>query len=96
MIKKRKSYTAEEKAKIALEALSESRTSSELTSQYSVHSSQIAKWKKHLKLHIADLFRDKRNQDKVEHEALVEELYKEIGRLKVKCEWLKKKSSLFK
>ena len=96
MSKKRKNYTAEEKAKIALEALSESYTSSELTSRYGVHSSQIAKWKKHLKLHISDLFRDKRNQDKVAHEALVEELYKEIGRLKVECEWLKKKSSVFK
>lgn len=41
----RKEYTPSFKAKVALEAIREEKTSADLTSQYQVHPSQIRKWK---------------------------------------------------
>ena len=53
MSKKPRLYTAEEKAKIALEALKGQMTQSEITKKYNVHSTQINKWKKRLKEGVA-------------------------------------------
>ena len=48
MVTPRKSYTAAEKGKIALEALKGTLTQNELTSKYGVHNTQILTWKKQL------------------------------------------------
>ena len=92
---KRKNYTAEEKAKIALEALSGRYTTNQLTSKYGVHGTQINAWKKRLKTEVSDIFRSRRGREKIETQALTDELYREIGHLKMQLEWLKKKSELF-
>lgn len=91
----RKKYTADEKAKIALEALSGRFTQAELSSKYGVHNTQISTWKKLLKSNISDVFKDKRKRDSESQQALVDELYRQIGQLKVELDWLKKKSELF-
>ena len=52
----RKKHTAEFKAKVALEAAKEFKTTNELASQYQVHPGQISQWKKQLLEHIADVF----------------------------------------
>lgn len=91
----RKKYTAEEKAKIALEALKGSMTMSELTSKFKVHPTQIAKWKKRLKEGIIAIFNEKPQKKETDQKQLVEELYKTIGQQKIELEWLKKKSELF-
>ena len=74
MPKPRKTYTAEEKAKIALDALSGNYTQSQLTSKYGVHSTQINAWKKRLKTEVADIFRDRRKPDDQDKERLIEQL----------------------
>lgn len=93
----KKNYTAEEKAKIALEALKENLTFNEISSKYQVHSTQISKWKKIARDGMIAGFKDatKKNNTKDESEELIEELYKQIGQLKVELDWLKKKSKLF-
>ena len=48
MTKKRKTFTDAFKAKVALEAYKGLTTVNELATQYKVHPSQIAKWKKQL------------------------------------------------
>lgn len=88
---KRKKYTAEEKAKIALEALKEEKTMNELTKIYGVHATQIQHWKKQLKSEMATIFRTQRNAQETERAALIEQLYQEIGRLKMEKDWLQKK-----
>ncbi len=95
MSKLKKSYTAEQKAKIALEALSGQLTQSQITSKYGVHSTQINRWKKCLKSGVADIFKDRRKRDERDKDELIDELYKKIGQLNVELEWLKKKSELF-
>ncbi|MDR0605449.1 MAG: transposase, partial [Bacteroidales bacterium] len=46
--KNRRKLSAEFKAKVALEAISERYTLSELSSRYQVHPNQISRWKQEL------------------------------------------------
>lgn len=87
-------HTPAFKAKIALEALREEKTSAELASQYQVHPTQIRTWKAQAVKGLADLFSNKKNKAEQENAELIEELYKQIGQLKVELDWLKKKSGL--
>ncbi len=91
MMSLRKQYTGQFKGKVALEALKSEKTLSELSSHYEVHPNQIKNWKSYLVNHIGDLFTDKRKKKDREKEQLVDELYKQIGQLKVELDWLKKK-----
>jgi len=81
-------YSADTKAEIALMACREDRTTSELSSEYGVSGAQIARWKKTLTERASELFD---NRKPVDIEKLTDPLYKEIGRLKMDIEWLKKK-----
>lgn len=54
--RKRKQWTAAQKAKIALEAIRERKTIQELARDYSVHPNQISKWKKQLADQAGELF----------------------------------------
>ena len=94
MTTQRKHYSAEFKARVALEALKGSKTVNELAGLYSVHPNQIAKWKKHLQSELPRLFATRRDQRVQEQEALQAQLYQQIGQLKVELDWLKKKSGL--
>lgn len=82
------------KAKVALEAIREQRTSAELSSIYGVHSTQITKWKKKALDGLSQIFSDKWKQDEKNKDLLIEELYKQIGQLKVERDWIKKKVGL--
>jgi putative transposase len=90
----RKKFTGDFKGKIALEAVKAERTINELASQYEVHPNQIKQWKGHLIKNIGEIFQDKRGKKEKEKTDLIEELYKQIGQLKVELDWLKKKSCL--
>ena len=91
--KMKKHYTAKYKAQVALSAVREGKTLSELSSEFGVHANQIVRWKKELLARAEEIFSnaaDKRSQDSEAREA---ELYRQIGQLKVELDWLKKKSA---
>lgn len=89
----RKSYSANLKAKAALEAVRGERMVNEIASSIDVHPNQIGKWKKQLLESVAELFADGRNRNgRKDEEKLIERLYQEIGQLKVELDWLKKKT----
>jgi transposase-like protein len=92
---KRRQYDGTFKARIVLEALREGKTIAELASHYKVHPTVIAKWKKHAVSSLPELFSDKRDRDQQDQQALLEELYRQIGQLTMELGWLKKKSDLF-
>jgi len=93
MGKRRKRHEAGYKAKVALEAVRERKTVSELASQFSVHSSQIQAWKRTLLERAPELFE---GPSPTRREAAQEaELYEQIGRLKMELEWVKKKAAQF-
>jgi transposase-like protein len=80
-------HSAEFKAKVALAALSESKTLAELASEYKVHPSQITRWKQDLIEKATDLF-GKGKKKEINHDAEVAELYRQIGKLKVENDFL--------
>jgi putative transposase len=86
----RKHYSAKFKAEVALSALQEGKTLSELSSEFGVHANQVARWKKELLTRAEEIFEkesDRQTQDAETHET---ELYRQIGQLKVELDWLKK------
>jgi transposase-like protein len=87
----RKRHSAAFKARVALEAAKHTRTLSELSGTFQVHSVQISQWKKQLLDGLESLFRDGRRRDHDESQAIQAELYEQIGRLKMELEWVKKK-----
>ena len=95
MTSSRKKYSAEEKAKIALEAIKGELTQAQLSSRYGVHTTQIQAWKRQLLASLPDVFSDKRDKANRDQDSLVEDLYSQIGQLTVEVNWLKKKSTLF-
>jgi transposase len=91
---KKKQHDSKFKARVALEAIKGEKTIAEISSMYGVHSTQITRWKKKALEGLVDIFSN--NQEKVakETDRVQDELYKQIGQLKVELDWLKKKSGL--
>jgi len=90
----RKSFTAEFKGKIALEAFKEEKTISQMSSEYGVHANRIGKWKKELQKQVSSIFSSKKDANYKSHQEIVDNLYRNIGELKVENDWLKKKLNL--
>jgi len=90
MAKKRKPHEPSFKAKVALEAIRELHTVSQLGSQFGVHPSQIHHWKRTLLDRATELFT---GPGPPRENVQVDELFQHIGKLQVELEWLKKKSA---
>ena len=88
----RKHRSAEEKAKIALEALHEDKPLREIADSYGVHPNQITEWKRMLRESAGDAFRKGRGTREKELEAEREELLKQLGQAQVEKAFLQKKS----
>jgi transposase-like protein len=93
MSRQRKIHTAAFKAKVAVAAVKEVETASQLASIHGVHPTQIHQWKKQLLDGAEGVFSAgagaKRSQ--AEEQCSTAELFEQIGRLKMELEWLKKK-----
>ena len=93
MSRKRRVFEPAFKAKVALAAVRGDKTTAQLASQYSVHANQVAAWKKQLLDGMEEVFVDGRSRKSDEAPADEQELYAQIGRLKMEVEWLKKKAA---
>ncbi len=94
MANMRTKRTSEFKAKVALAAIRGDQTVAELASLYKVHPNQITTWKRQAQAQLVAAFDSKRANSSKKDEKLKEELYRQIGQLKVELDWLKKKSGL--
>jgi transposase-like protein len=92
--RKRRSFDAQFKARVALEAIREEKTLAEIASQYGVHPQRIAAWKKEAQKRMAELFQDGKAGSAKDQDELISALYEQIGKLKVELDWLKKKSGM--
>ena len=93
MGKKRRTFSADLKAKIALEAIKELQTMSEIAAKHSVHPSQVTSWKKQLLEGLPLIFGNDLVLDEAAREEKESLLYQQIGQLQFELDWLKKKST---
>ena len=95
MRRKRRVFAASFRAKVALAALKGDKTLAQLADQFEIHPNQVSTWRKELIDRSAELFADGRARKREETAVSQEELYEQIGRLKMEVDWLKKKSAEF-
>ena len=88
MKSQRRQHSPSFKAKVALEALRGEKTIAELASQYEIHPSQIMQWKKTLAEEAAGIFDKGWSKKPKDDKALINQLYQQIGHLKVEKDFL--------
>ena len=87
----RKRYSAEFKARAALEALKGQRLCNEIATDLGVHPTMLAQWKRQAADGLPELFATGRSHGDKAQAALIQQLYEQIGQQKVELDWLKKK-----
>jgi putative transposase len=93
----KKQYTPKQKSQIVLEIFKEEKTVAQIASEYSVHSTQLYKWKNQAIEGLPTIFEDQQKAQRdlqAAHDQQLQELYAEIGKLNTQLAWLKKKSGL--
>ena len=92
MRQKRRNFTSNFKTKVVLEALKERETIQQLGVKYEVHPNQITTWKKQFLENADAAFnQDGKNDELKQARQQLDELYKQVGQMKVETDWLKKK-----
>ena len=92
----RKRYSAEFKARAALEALKGQRLCNEIASDLGIHPTMLAQWKKQAVDGLPEVFANGHADADKAHAALIQQLYEQIGQQKVELDWLKKKAGVFR
>jgi len=90
-LKKRRTFSSEFKAKVAIESLKERLTTEEICKKYEIHPTQLLSWKKAFIENANMVFEADTKQKKSPKDDIVQQLYAQIGELKVANDWLKKK-----
>lgn len=87
---KRKRYSAEFKARVALEAIKGEKTAAELAMKFGIHPNQVGDWKRQAVEGMTDVFAGKTDRNDIAHEAEIKELHAKIGQLTVERDFLGK------
>ena len=90
----RKNHPPSLKAKVAIEAIKGHKTAAQIAQIFAVHPTQVGGWKKQAMDGLPDIFGNGREQMRQESDAERDELYRQIGQLKVELDFLKKRSGL--
>lgn len=92
MKKTRKRYSAEFKARVALEAIRGDLTLAELAAKHGIHHTMIAAWKRQAVDGMASTFSGAGDAAKAASDAEVEKLHAKIGQLVVERDFLARAS----
>ena len=98
MTQKQRTFSPQEKARVALAAIKGEDTMAKISSDYQVHPTQIGLWRKQAMDNFSELFKDNRKKEKqkeLERQEQLDNLYKVIGQRDIELDWLKKKLSIF-
>jgi transposase len=87
---RRKRYSAEFKAKVALEAIRGEQTISELASRYELHPNMITNWKRQAIDNMAAVFSVAAERGNKAGDAQIKDLHAKIGQLTVERDFLAK------
>ena len=91
MATKRRRFTAEFKARVAMEALRGDRTIQEIAAKHQVHPSllrRVSGWKRQAQDGLKEVFARGTNHRQADHEAVVHDLHAKIGELTVERDFL--------
>ncbi len=87
---RRRRFTSDFKAKVALAALRGDKTIQEIASLYKVHPNQVSAWKRQAVDGLGDIFSGGAERGQADHEAEVHDLHAKIGQLAVERDFLAK------
>ena len=90
MPKVRKSHPPSLKAKVAVEALKAHKTAAQIAQMFGVYPTQVGGWKRQALAGLPDIFGNGREQMRQQSDTEKDELYKQIGQLKVELDFSKK------
>lgn len=90
MPKTRKNHSPSLKAKVAIEAIKGQRTTAEIAQMFSVHPNLVGNWKKLAIELLPEVFTPQTAQARPAVDREKEELYRQIGQMKVEMDFLKK------
>lgn len=88
-------HTPEFKTQVVLELLKQHETMAQICSKFSIHPTQAGRWREIALSNLKNSFSGKSMDIQLKaKDLLIDELYKQIGHLKVSLDWLKKKLGL--
>ena len=90
MSNKRNTHSPQFKAKVALAAIQNDETISQIASRFGVHPTMVSAWKRQMLEGAADIF-DKNHKSKKQEKVRTDDLYRQIGQLKVENDFLSRK-----
>lgn len=90
----KRAHSPEFKTQVVMEVLKEEKTLADISSKFAIHPTQIRRWKEQAVAGLTGVFTDKSSKVLADKDKLVDELYRQIGQLKVELDWLKKKMGL--
>jgi len=85
---KKKKYSSVFKTKVALSAIREEGTLSELSGKYGVNANMISKWKKQVLDNMSSVFSSKCERSTITNEHQIKQLHAKIGELTVEKDFL--------
>ncbi len=94
MPRTRKNHPPSLKAKVAIEAIKAQKTTTQIAQMFGVHPTQVGGWKRQALAGLPDVFGNGREQIRQPADAEKDELYKQIGQLKVELDFLQKRAGL--
>ncbi len=92
MSRKRRQYSSDFKAKVALAAVKGEQTTSEIAARFEIHPTMVSQWKRELLENATGVFEGKgasKAAQKTQEE--VDTLYREIGKLTVERDFLSRR-----
>lgn len=88
----KRQHNPEFKIKVVLDLLKQDETINQICSKYNIHPTQARRWKEHVLAEITNSFNGSSIVNQLaDKDKLIEELYRQVGQLKVELDWLKKK-----
>ena len=85
---KRPRFTADFKAKVALEALRGDKTIQEIAARHKVHPNQVSMWKRQAMDGLGAVFSNGAEKARMDHDGEIHDLHAKIGQLTVERDFL--------
>ena len=87
---KRRRFTADFKARVALDALRGDRTIQEIAARHKVHPNQVSTWKRQAVDGLGEVFSNGSERRQIDQETEIHDLHAKIGQLTVERDFLAK------